>query len=221
MRWFSSDHHFGHANVIRYCNRPFSSVEEMNTQLVAMWNTQVKPGDEVFYLGDFSLNPKWSREIVPKLNGTLFLIHGNHDATFPHKHNRKQLKMMQRYLEDGWKGVYDTMPLVLKDDTHVLMSHMPYRPKDGDKINYDLRYLEHRPVDRGSILLHGHLHKHYLKNGRMIDVGIDGSFKLLSEDDVIAIINDERDFIPSEITEFYKTRGAQGGGDVGQDRTRS
>lgn len=206
MRWFTSDFHFGHRGIIGYCNRPFASVEEMNDSLIKIWNAHVKPDDEVYFLGDFSLNPKWSKEIVPKLNGAKTLIHGNHDSTFPHKHNRRQVKMIQRYLEDGWKAIYDRVTLTLSDGTHVLLSHMPYAPKEGDKPNYDLRYLEHRPVDKGSILLHGHLHKHYLKNGRMIDVGIDGGMKLLSEDDVIALINDPRDYIPSEITEFYKTR---------------
>ena len=216
MKKFSSDFHFGHRNVIAYCNRPFASVEEMNEALVRIWNEQVKPDDEIYLVGDFSLNPKWSKEIVPKLNGNKYLIHGNHDATFPHKHNRKQIKMVQRYLEDGWKGVHDSLNLTLSNGTNVLLSHLPYAPRpSGDLLNYDVRYLQHRPEDRGMILLHGHLHKHYLKNGRMIDVGIDGGMKIYSEDDIIKIIDDPRDFIPSELTEWYKTRGPQGGGRAG------
>lgn len=207
MRLFTSDFHFGHRNVINYCNRPFASVEEMNAALVKLWNDQVRPQDEVYFLGDFSLNPRWSREITPQLNGIKTLVHGNHDATFPHRHNRKQLKMLQRYIEDGWKGVYDRLTLNLSDGTSVLLSHMPYAPKqEGDVKNYDLRYLEYRPVDNGAVLLHGHLHKRYLKYGRMIDVGIDGSFKLLTEKDVVDLIHDKREYIPSEITEFYASR---------------
>ena len=64
MRWFTSDWHFGHRNVIDYCNRPFSSVEEMNDKLVELWNNTIKPEDEVWFLGDFSMNPKWSSERI-------------------------------------------------------------------------------------------------------------------------------------------------------------
>lgn len=206
MRWFTSDFHFGHRNVIQYCNRPFASVEEMNEKLVQIWNAQVAPTDTVYFLGDFSLNPRYSKEFTNRLNGTKILIHGNHDATFPHKYNRKQVKMLQRYIEDGWTSIHDRLVLLLTNGRNVLLSHMPYTPAEGDKLNYDVRYLDYRPKDEGMFLLHGHLHKRYLKYGRMIDVGIDGSFKLLSEDDITALMRSKEDFIPSEITEFYKTR---------------
>ncbi len=32
--WFTSDTHFGHDAIRRYCNRPFASVEEMDDQLI-------------------------------------------------------------------------------------------------------------------------------------------------------------------------------------------
>ena len=51
--FFTSDTHFGHANIIKYCNRPFSSLEEMNSTIIRNWNEMVKPEDTVFFLGDF------------------------------------------------------------------------------------------------------------------------------------------------------------------------
>ena len=53
MLYFSSDHHFFHANVIRYCNRPFGSVQEMNEALILNWNKTVTNDDIVYHLGDF------------------------------------------------------------------------------------------------------------------------------------------------------------------------
>lgn len=53
--FFTSDTHFNHANIIRFCNRPFKDVEQMNETLIANWNRVVGTNDIVFHLGDFCL----------------------------------------------------------------------------------------------------------------------------------------------------------------------
>lgn len=77
--WFTSDHHFGHANIIKYCNRPYNSVAHMNALMVSAWNSVVEPEDTVYYLGDFAMQPHMVTAILPTLNGTKVLIAGNHD----------------------------------------------------------------------------------------------------------------------------------------------
>lgn len=81
MDYFTSDTHFGHENIIEYCNRPFSSVGEMNTEMAKRWNARVRPSDTVYHLGDFALGPKdlWAgyRKF---LNGRIIFTRGNHDA---------------------------------------------------------------------------------------------------------------------------------------------
>jgi len=88
--WFTSDFHFGHFNIIRYCNRPFKSVEEMNEKMIANHNARVKPEDTVFFLGDFCFkNSKGgkigegeqthSQEYLNRMNGNFVFIRGNHD----------------------------------------------------------------------------------------------------------------------------------------------
>lgn len=81
MKWFTSDTHFGHANVIKHDCRPFLTIDEHDAQLIENWNKVVKPGDCVYHLGDFS----WHRKVVDvdkvlgQLNGTKHLVKGNHD----------------------------------------------------------------------------------------------------------------------------------------------
>jgi len=53
--WFTSDFHFGHANIIRYCDRPFSSVAEMDEAILDRLNSCVKTTDHLYFLGDFCI----------------------------------------------------------------------------------------------------------------------------------------------------------------------
>ena len=78
--WVTSDTHFNHANIIKYCNRPFSSVEEMNEPIIANWNKVVSQGDTVYHLGDFALgNKSLIPDFLERLNGHISFIMGNHD----------------------------------------------------------------------------------------------------------------------------------------------
>lgn len=83
MIWFSADYHWGHANIIKYCNRPFSSVEEMNETIIANHNKRVKPDDFVYFLGDLTFQPK-TADLLERVNGKFVWVMGNHD-----KHIRK------------------------------------------------------------------------------------------------------------------------------------
>lgn len=173
----------------------------MNNALDRIWIDTVKQDDIVFVLGDVSLNPKYAD--VRHLPGTKILLSGNHDKCFNWK-NRSQesyQNQLKKYYDMGWNEIYQSYTMNLKDGTEVLLSHLPYNSKEGNE--YDQRYNDCRPSDNGLILLHGHLHARYVKQDRLIDVGIDNNFTFYSEDDIIALIKDERKFIPSRLTEFY------------------
>lgn len=72
-----------HENIIRYCNRPFDTVDEMDVTLIQNWNDLVGPDDTVYFLGDLTLNGKLHAEILALLNGNKMLIQGNHDPWHP------------------------------------------------------------------------------------------------------------------------------------------
>jgi calcineurin-like phosphoesterase family protein len=92
--WITADTHFGHANIIKYCNRPFKDVKEMDAALIKNWNDTIPKNGIVFHLGDFSFgNPE---PYLRQLNyGQPHLIFGNHDkAHFPlHVHTYDMVEL--------------------------------------------------------------------------------------------------------------------------------
>lgn len=78
--FFSSDMHFGHKNIIKYSNRPYADMAEMEEALITNHNSRVKPEDTWFHLGDFAfLGASDIRRILRRLNGKKIFIRGNHD----------------------------------------------------------------------------------------------------------------------------------------------
>jgi calcineurin-like phosphoesterase family protein len=75
----ASDPHFEHTNIIRYCDRPFKTVREMNWTIVERWNKTVGKRDKVYFLGDLCLNHENRHYWLRQLNGDITLIRGNHD----------------------------------------------------------------------------------------------------------------------------------------------
>jgi calcineurin-like phosphoesterase family protein len=81
--WFTSDFHFGHFNIIRYCKRPFANTQEMDNALIERMNSCVKPNDVLYFLGDFCLGSAergiaYRQRLACK---TIHFIEGNHDKT--------------------------------------------------------------------------------------------------------------------------------------------
>lgn len=82
MIYFISDTHFGHYNIIRLCNRPFSSLEEMNETLIENWNRKVTNRDTIYILGDLFFRATEVTPILERLKGQKHLIVGNHDSSW-------------------------------------------------------------------------------------------------------------------------------------------
>ena len=78
--FFISDTHWNHSNIIKFCDRPFKDVEEMNYKLIENWNKKVPADGLVFHLGDFAWGGyEFWKKIREQLNGDIILIKGNHD----------------------------------------------------------------------------------------------------------------------------------------------
>lgn len=122
--WFTSDMHFGHGNIIKYCNRPFSSTEEMNKVLIRNWNERVDNDDTVFHLGDFCFGKSSEAPESQgfayyrnQLKGNIIFIQGNHD-----KNNRNPSKIESMVISYG--------------GTRIYMTHNPKFAKPEFRFNY-------------------------------------------------------------------------------------
>jgi calcineurin-like phosphoesterase family protein len=80
--WFTSDLHFGHRNVLKFCNRPWKDEKEMGKSLIENWNNTVGDNDIVFVLGDtfWFNNSRSIKKVLSQLKGKdIYIIPGNHD----------------------------------------------------------------------------------------------------------------------------------------------
>lgn len=177
MIWFTSDTHFCHENIIKYCERPYSDASQMDEALISKYNEVVKDDDTVYHLGDFSIDSytpeiKAIREpylvkVFNRLKGKKILIIGNHDHS---------------YLE-LYSKLFDTMfpYFEIKNDTNktkIILSHYPFESWNGK--NY------------GWIHLHGHSHGQALILKNRYDVGVDtNNFYPISIDDMYLKVKEQ------------------------------
>lgn len=143
--WVISDTHFGHSNIIHFCDRPFKDAKEMDWTMVERWNALVKPSDHVWHLGDVYMKSTngYANHLLNSLNGHKRLILGNHDLGTD--------KVLLAHFEKivlwrDWK------------DFGILMSHIPLHPSSiiKDRVN-----------------VHGHIHNRESPDGPYLNVCVE------------------------------------------------
>lgn len=183
--WFTADHHFSHANIIRFCNRPFGSVEEMDRELIARWNLKVNENDTVYHLGDLTLQgTKAARAILSQLNGKINVIPGSHD--------RRWVSGLKDGIWSRTRYLVEVLPplvtLILAKQT-IVLCHYPML--SWDKSHY------------GSLHLHGHSHgtiPDSLSSDRQLPPNQSRGFR-------IDVGVDNWDFAPASLTEIQTAIG--------------
>jgi len=180
--YWTSDLHFGHANVIKYSNRPYESVEEMDESLINNWNKVVTSDDRIWIVGDFSFHkPDMTRQILRRLNGQKFLIFGNHD-----KKLRKD-KTLLGYFQ--WAGDYREMYVHDPDVSRrgkqkIIMFHYAMKVWNGSH--------------RGAWQLYGHSHNSLADDPHSLqmDVGVDANdYKPLTYEQIKKVMS-KKTFVP-------------------------
>lgn len=173
--WFTSDWHFSHKNILRYSKNTrggCKDIEEMDEWLIAKWNATVDNSDTVYHIGDFTFcgKRKLREELIPRLNGNIIFIRGNHDRS----------KTMKVLVEEGYQ-VYDLYTLRLGNQ-HVELCHYPIE--------------EWKNKRHGAWHLHGHLHNpnsqhrkiRNIKNRINVNFDLEGKMYSLKEvEEMIAV----------------------------------
>ena len=177
--FFTSDWHIGHANCLKFDNRPFADIEEMHSVLIKRFNSTVPENSVTYFLGDIGLCSKErTKEVIEKLNGTKVLVRGNHDG-----------KMFAMY-DIGFDVVVEKAQITLGQEI-ITMSHCPLLgipredltgmrgAKEGDNWHGESRHGQSYAFeDFGQFHLHGHIHSGPETSnkskimGRQYDVGV-------------------------------------------------
>lgn len=160
-KFFTADTHFGHLNIIKYCNRPFDLEDEMTAELIKRWNEIVGNNDLVYHLGDFAFgSADYARWVRNQLKGRIILIRGNHEKPALEAHKRWHIfEEVRDYLTTEVNG------------TSVVLSHYPFRSWDK--------------MHRGALHFFGHVHGKLDRDllPGSLDVGVDSNnFYPWSED---------------------------------------
>lgn len=205
--WFTSDTHFYHENIIRFCNRPYWQLEGgdraaapdrvpdmdwMNTDMVNKWNARVRPHDIVYHLGDFCFGSptKWN-SILDRLNGRIILIQGNHD----HK-NLQNVQVKSRFMEIH-EELYTVEDCSLEEwhpgflrytnnEVRLWLNHYPAKGAEAD----DRGFVRPEPSQPYDIALCGHVHTAWKSHSGIINVGSDmWGFQPISLEEIVEYRN--------------------------------
>lgn len=158
--WITSDLHFGHKNIMKFCPQTrghYKDVDEMREDMIRIWNDNVGEEDLTYILGDVAFLPAAEAvKIMHRLNGRKILIEGNHDRKLCNDPVfRRCFEEIHNYLE------------ITYDKKFIVMCHYPFSEWNG--------------MHRGSINFHGHLHGNTsgMEKYRSRDAGCDATGKVV------------------------------------------
>lgn len=197
-RFFTSDMHFFHKNIVTKYGRNglFQSLDEMHDHMISVWNKHVTKKDLVYIVGDFSFGDKeQTRGVLSRLNGQKILIVGNHD-----KRSKRHITVSE-FIEIGFSDVQDEEVIKISNGVPVLLKHYPYSESElklfflklMGKLGPWKTYYAFYPIDKGLWHIHGHIHGGPRVHGRQINVNVESwDYRPISESEICRIINDAK-----------------------------
>jgi calcineurin-like phosphoesterase family protein len=164
--FITSDHHFKHTNIMKYCHRDFPDIATHDDVLINEWNSVVGEHDNVFHLGDFTLRESIA-DLIYRLNGNISIL----STSWHHDHNWLKHSSTKQLVEFGKIDLMESIVVIESKKLHpeldvpIVMCHYPFEV--WDRKHY------------GAIHFHGHSHGELHKIDNRLDVGIDSAYKLL------------------------------------------
>jgi calcineurin-like phosphoesterase family protein len=184
----TSDTHFGHANILKYCNRPFKDVDHMNEEIVKRFNEVLTPDDTLLHLGDVVMGDREKNlAYMDRIKvGRKILQLGNHDepwsGTKSESRRERYKPIYERHFDVvsylPWGRIEDDSQPVNALGGHPLLAYYSHFPYEGDS-QAEARYNNFRAKDEtGTPIIHGHTHSpekiSYSPKGTLqVHVGVD------------------------------------------------
>jgi len=152
-KWFISDTHFFHENIIQFCKRPFKDAQFMNEFMVNAWNERVKPEDKVYHLGDVACGYGGDEHklgaLLSRLNGKKRLVVGNHDhlkSPALHKYFEK-IELWCGFHEEGFTCTHIPLEIEsLRDGDICIHGHIHNNLKPGRYVNVCVEHTDYAPI---------------------------------------------------------------------------
>ena len=190
--FFTSDSHFLHGNIIKFCNRPFESSEHQTEELIRLWNEVIPEDGVVFHLGDlcWTGNIDFILKLNERLNGSINLVYGNHDMQ-----NKLDREVIKNIFKSYGGDTMDIASVLVRNDNNQQLTCC----------HYPMLYW---PTN--TIMLHGHVHSGPTSTASekmpfhpmRYDVGVDNNFyKPISYIKLMEIIENQK------MQEIYKQYG--------------
>lgn len=143
--FFTADQHFGHQNIITYCNRPFSHLQKMEQVIISRYREVIRTEDTIYFVGDLSIKGSQHKAhlnwILEQLPGNKILILGNHDKFGPFV-----------YVDAGFQSIHTSLEV-----EEFILHHDPVASI----------------VRPDKIWLCGHVHTLFKKIKNVINIGVD------------------------------------------------
>ena len=157
--YLTADNHFYHENIIKFTNRPFSDVDEMNQTMIDNWNNITNDDSIIYHLGDFTLHDHtYANSIIPQLNGMIIFI-------TPNFHHDKRWFGRDYVTKSKHVVIYEYPLQLMKIDLgqerplKITLSHYPLE-------EWESSY-------HGALHFHGHSHGNLPVKENRVDVGVD------------------------------------------------
>ena len=124
MKYYISDIHFGHYNIIRMDGRPFENTEEMDKTIIKNWNNRVTDEDEVYIVGDVGFKGNPPQDYLKQLNGKKILIIGNHDLNWADRNSKGYNREAMSYLT-RWDKMMQIQDNLDGEQVVIQLCHYP------------------------------------------------------------------------------------------------